>query len=63
MTGYANRSGCAPSAARARRNRRDHERRAAHSEAMITWAAIMLMTRRLTRKQPAQTAAPHTLAA
>lgn len=31
---------------RARRNCRDHERRAAHSEAMITWASITPMSRR-----------------
>ncbi|GAA2627259.1 hypothetical protein GCM10010411_75440 [Actinomadura fulvescens] len=29
-----------------------------YSEAMITWAAITLMTRRLTRKKPARTTAP-----
>ncbi len=43
---------------RARRNCRDYERTAAHSEAMITWAAITLMTRRLTRKRPARAATP-----
>jgi hypothetical protein len=35
---------------RARRNARDYERLRQHSEAHITWAAITLMTRRLTRK-------------
>lgn len=34
---------------RARRNARDYERLASHSEAHITWAAITLMTRRLAR--------------
>ncbi|MGW2600013.1 IS5 family transposase [Streptomyces klenkii] len=33
----------------ARRNARDYERLPQHSEALITWAAITLMTRRLTR--------------
>jgi transposase len=37
---------------RARRNVRDYECLPAHSEAHITWAAITLMTRRLTRKRP-----------
>ncbi|GII06161.1 DDE transposase [Planobispora takensis] len=35
---------------RARRNVRDYERTPAHSEAHLCWAAITLMTRRLTRK-------------
>jgi hypothetical protein len=43
---------------RARRNCRGYERHAAHSEAMITWPAITLMTRRLTRKKRARTTAP-----
>jgi transposase len=34
---------------RARRNCRDYEHLAAHAEAHITWAAITLMTRRLSR--------------
>ncbi|GHC59551.1 hypothetical protein GCM10010507_40520 [Streptomyces cinnamoneus] len=33
----------------ARRHARDYERLPQHSEALITWAAITLMTRRLTR--------------
>ena len=36
----------------ARRHARDYERLAQHSETLITWAAITLMTRRLTRTQP-----------
>jgi hypothetical protein len=35
---------------RARRHCRDHERLPEMSEALITWAAITLMTRRLTRR-------------
>jgi hypothetical protein len=35
---------------RARRNCRDYERLPSHSEAHITWAAIRLMSRRLTRR-------------
>ncbi|OKJ19357.1 transposase, partial [Streptomyces sp. CB01580] len=34
----------------ARRHARDYERLIPHSETLITWAAITLMTRRLTRK-------------
>jgi transposase len=37
---------------RARRNARDYERLAQHSEAHITWAAVTLMTRRLSRRRP-----------
>lgn len=33
----------------ARRHARDYERLMQHSETLITWAAITLMTRRLTR--------------
>ncbi|GAA2966972.1 hypothetical protein GCM10010446_60830 [Streptomyces enissocaesilis] len=33
----------------ARRHARDYERLVQHSESLITWAAITLMTRRLTR--------------
>jgi len=33
----------------ARRHARDYERLVQHSETLITWAAITLMTRRLTR--------------
>ncbi|MFF8052654.1 MULTISPECIES: transposase [Streptomyces] len=36
---------------RARRHCRDHERLPEMSEALITWACITLMTRRLTRRQ------------
>lgn len=38
----------------ARRNARDYERRPDHSEAHLTWAAMTLMTRRLTRSKPAR---------
>ncbi|MGY3677230.1 transposase [Streptomyces sp. TE33382] len=41
----------------ARRHARDYERLVQHSETLITWAAITLMTRRLTRKPAAQQAA------
>ncbi|GLX40719.1 hypothetical protein Sros01_67920 [Streptomyces roseochromogenus] len=34
----------------ARRHARDYERLVQHSEALITWAAISLMTRRLTSR-------------
>ncbi|MFC4894379.1 transposase [Streptosporangium amethystogenes subsp. fukuiense] len=40
---------------RARRNIRDHERLPQHSEIMITWSAIIQMTRRLTRSSRART--------
>lgn len=40
---------------RARRNVRDYERLPQHSEAHLTWAAITLMTRRLTRRRPTRT--------
>jgi transposase len=46
---------------KARRNARDYERLPQHSEAMITWSAITLMTRRLSRK-PARWTARHTVA-
>lgn len=36
----------------ARRHARDYERLVQHSETLITWAAITLMTRRLTRTGP-----------
>ncbi|MFB8062629.1 hypothetical protein ACFC6U_41545 [Kitasatospora purpeofusca] len=39
---------------RARRNCRDYERLPTHAEAHLTWSAITLMLRRLTR-QPATT--------
>ncbi|MEU9256638.1 IS5 family transposase [Streptomyces sp. NPDC048270] len=35
----------------ARRQARDYERLVQHSESLITWAAITLMTRRITRRQ------------
>jgi transposase len=35
----------------ARRHARDYERLVQHSESLITWAAITLMTRRITRRQ------------
>ncbi|GAA3222430.1 hypothetical protein [Actinocorallia longicatena] len=38
---------------RARRNCRDYERLPGHAEAFLNWTTITLMTRRLTRKQPA----------
>ena len=51
---------------RARRHCRDHERLPEMSESLITWAAITLMTRRLTRRtaRPAERrdAAPYYLA-
>lgn len=34
----------------ARRHARDYERLIQHSESLITWAAITLMTRRITRR-------------
>lgn len=37
---------------RARRNCRAYERLHTHAEAHLTWTAITLMTRRLTRKTP-----------
>jgi hypothetical protein len=40
---------------------RDYERRPQISEAMIRWAAIGLLVRRLTRGQPAQRPGPHPL--
>lgn len=36
----------------ARRHARDYERLVQHSETLITWAAITLMTRRPTRRRP-----------
>lgn len=49
---------------RARRNVRDYKRLPQHSEAHITWAAITLMTRRLTRRgqPPEPTVTPPFLA-
>ena len=42
----------------ARRHARDYERLVQHSETLITWASITLMTRRLTRKRAPQTPPP-----
>ncbi|MFM9499492.1 IS5 family transposase [Streptomyces galilaeus] len=42
----------------ARRHARDYERLVQHSEALITWAAITLMTRRITQKKKALTGQP-----
>jgi transposase len=48
---------------RARRNCRDFERLARHSEAHILWTSITLMTRRLTRKRPRRAKPPLAAAA
>lgn len=48
---------------RARRNARDYERLAVHSQAHIGWAAMTLMTRRLTRTKPKSKAPASTSAA
>lgn len=42
----------------ARRHARDYERLIQHSESLITWAAITLMTRRITRRQSKRTGQP-----
>lgn len=42
----------------ARRHARDYERLIQHSESLITWAAITLMTRRITRSQSRRTSQP-----
>ncbi|QLH19275.1 hypothetical protein [Streptomyces sp. Rer75] len=42
----------------ARRHARDYERLIQHSESLITWAAITLMTRRLTRRRQAKPTPP-----
>lgn len=39
----------------ARRHARDYERLVQHSEALITWAAITLMTRRITQQKKTPT--------
>jgi len=44
-----------------RRLARDYERNPAHSEAMIRWAAINTMTRRLARGRPATRTGPRPL--
>jgi transposase len=47
---------------RARRHARDYERLVQHSETLITWATITLMTRRLTRQRPVRPAAASSFA-
>ncbi|MBT2543096.1 hypothetical protein J7E99_20895 [Streptomyces sp. ISL-44] len=47
----------------ARRHARDYERLNHHSESLITWAAITLMTRRITRRTSRRTGQPATLEA
>lgn len=42
----------------ARRHARDYERLIQHSESLITWAAITLMTRRITRRTSRRTGHP-----
>ncbi|WP_326594510.1 IS5 family transposase [Streptomyces sp. NBC_01803] len=42
----------------ARRHARDYERLPQHSETLITWAAITLMARRITRRRPARPTDP-----
>lgn len=42
----------------ARRHARDYERLVQHSESLITWAAITLMTRRITRRQSRRASQP-----
>jgi transposase len=42
----------------ARRHARDYERLIQHSESLITWAAITLMTRRITRRLSRRTGQP-----
>ncbi len=42
----------------ARRHARDYERLIQHSESLITWAAITLMTRRITRRQSRRASQP-----
>ncbi|MEV0169297.1 hypothetical protein [Nonomuraea fuscirosea] len=48
---------------RARRNCRDYERLAAHSEAFLNVTAVTLMTRRLTRRRAPTSATAPTLTA
>ena len=43
---------------RYRRLARDHERRTDHHEAMVYWATVMIMTRRLARYQAGQPPEP-----
>lgn len=42
----------------ARRHARDYERLIQHSESLITWAAITLMTRRITRRNSRRSGQP-----
>ncbi|MFE7931791.1 transposase [Streptomyces sp. NPDC057456] len=42
----------------ARRHPRDYERLIQHSESLITWAAITLMTRRITRRSSRRSGQP-----
>ncbi|GHI91388.1 hypothetical protein TPA0905_08590 [Streptomyces olivaceus] len=42
----------------ARRHTRDYERLIQHSESLITWAAITLMTRRITRRNSRRSGQP-----
>ncbi|GGW72057.1 hypothetical protein GCM10010381_65900 [Streptomyces xantholiticus] len=42
----------------ARRHARDYERLIQHSESLITWAAITLMTRRITRRSSRRSTQP-----
>jgi transposase len=42
----------------ARRHARDYERLIQHSESLITWAAITLMTRRITRQSARRSGQP-----
>ena len=42
----------------ARRHVRDYERLIQHAESLITWAAITLMTRRITRRNSRRSGQP-----
>lgn len=42
----------------ARRHARDNERLVQHSESLLTWAAITLVTWRITRRQSRRTGQP-----
>lgn len=42
----------------ARHHARDYERLVQHSESLITWAAITLMTRRITRRNSRRSGQP-----
>ncbi|MFF7988033.1 hypothetical protein ACFZDK_55120 [Streptomyces sp. NPDC007901] len=42
----------------ARRHARDYERLIRHSESLITWAAITIMTRRITRRNSRRAGQP-----